>query len=65
MHHKLSGLTPSGCLVAIFELHKGTLSAKMIGSIVQGHLKPLLPHYTTKALKGIEGRGAAEGNWLR
>ena len=39
-------------LVAIFELHKGALPAETIGAIVQGHLKQLLPHYTTKALKG-------------
>ncbi len=39
-------------LVAIFELHKGALPAETIGAIVQGHLKQLLPHYTTKAPKG-------------
>ena len=38
-------------LVAIFELHKGELPAETIGAIVQGHLKQLLPHYTTKAPK--------------
>ncbi|MEY4939676.1 MAG: hypothetical protein RIQ93_1411 [Verrucomicrobiota bacterium] len=35
-------------LVAIFELHKGTLPAETIGAIVQGHLKQLLPHYSAK-----------------
>lgn len=35
-------------VVAIFELHKGTLPAETIGAIVQGHLKQLLPHYATK-----------------
>ena len=38
-------------LVAIFELHKGTLSAETIGAIVQGHLKEIVPHYGTKVLK--------------
>ena len=36
-------------LVAIFELHKGKLTAETIGAIVQGHLKQLLHHYATKA----------------
>jgi response regulator RpfG family c-di-GMP phosphodiesterase len=35
-------------LVAIFELHKGTLPAETIGAIVQGHLKTLLPFYAGK-----------------
>ena len=35
-------------LVAIFELHKGTLPPETIASIVQGHLKQLLPFYATK-----------------
>ena len=38
-------------LVAIFELHKGPLSAETIGAIVQGHLKEIVPHYGTKVLK--------------
>lgn len=39
-------------LVAIFELHKGTMPAETIGAIVQGHLKQLLPHYTGKPEPG-------------
>jgi len=39
-------------LVAIFELHKGTLPAETIAAIVQGHLKQLLPHYAAKPLAG-------------
>ena len=35
-------------LVAIFELHKGTLPAETISAIVQGHIKQLLPHYAPK-----------------
>ncbi len=35
-------------LVALFELHKGTLPAETIAAIVQGHLKQLLPHYAGK-----------------
>jgi hypothetical protein len=35
-------------LVAIFELHKGSVPAETIGAIVQGHLKQLLPHYAPK-----------------
>lgn len=35
-------------LVAIFELHKGTMPAETIAAIVQGHLKQLLPHYAGK-----------------
>jgi len=38
-------------LVAIFELHKGTLTAETIGAIVQGHLKEIVPHYSDKVLK--------------
>ncbi|MEO6005811.1 MAG: hypothetical protein ABIZ04_25550 [Opitutus sp.] len=37
-------------LVAVFELHKGTLPAETIASIVQGHLKQLLPHYASKSV---------------
>jgi len=36
-------------LTAIFELHKGTMPAETIGAIIQGHLKQLLPYYTSKA----------------
>jgi len=36
-------------LVAIFELHKGTLPPQTIGSIIQGHLKQIIPHYAAKA----------------
>lgn len=32
-------------LVAIFELHKGTVPAETVGAIIQGHLKQLLPFY--------------------
>ena len=32
-------------LVAIFELHKGSLPAATISNIVQGHLKTLQPFY--------------------
>ena len=36
-------------LVAIFELHKGSLPAETIGAIVQGHLKQVIPHYAERA----------------
>jgi len=32
-------------LVAVFELHKGTLPPEAIGAIVQGHLKQIIPFY--------------------
>lgn len=32
-------------LVAIFELHKGTLPSATTAAIIQGHLKQLIPHY--------------------
>jgi response regulator RpfG family c-di-GMP phosphodiesterase len=35
-------------LVAIFELHKGTLPAETIAAVVQGHIKQLLPHYAPR-----------------
>ena len=35
-------------LVAIFELHKGTTAASTVGAIIQGHLKQLVPHYSSK-----------------
>ncbi|MCS6244847.1 MAG: hypothetical protein H2172_13460 [Opitutus sp.] len=36
-------------LVAIFELHKETVPAATIASVIQGHLKQLVPHYAPKA----------------
>jgi hypothetical protein len=36
-------------LVAIFELHKQTVPAATIASVIQGHLKQLVPHYASKA----------------
>lgn len=39
-------------LVAIFELHKGSLSATTITAIVQGHLKQLSPHYAALTTAG-------------
>jgi hypothetical protein len=36
-------------LIAIFELHKGTMPAEAIGKIVQGHLDQVVPHYTAEA----------------
>ena len=39
-------------LVAIFELHKGTLPAETIGAVVQGHLKQILPFYGAKQSGG-------------
>ena len=35
-------------LVAIFELHKGSMPAETIGAIIQGHIKQLLPHYAPR-----------------
>jgi hypothetical protein len=35
-------------LVAIFELHKGTVPAATVASIIQGHLKQVVPFYTAK-----------------
>ena len=32
-------------LVAVFELHKGTLPAETVAKIVQGHLQTLVPFY--------------------
>lgn len=40
-------------LVAIFELHKGTLPAETIGAIVQGHLKQVIPFYGAKPPGGL------------
>jgi hypothetical protein len=39
-------------LVAIFELHKGSLPPDTIRAIVQGHLKQLLPFYGEKPAAG-------------
>jgi hypothetical protein len=36
-------------VVAIFELHKGTVPAATVASIIQGHLKQVVPHYASKA----------------
>lgn len=36
-------------LVAIFELHKGSMPPETIVSVIQGHLKSLLPFYAAKA----------------
>lgn len=33
-------------IVSVFELHKGAMPAETIASIIQGHIKQLLPHYT-------------------
>jgi len=35
-------------LVAIFELHSGTLPAEAVGKIIQGHLEQIVPHYTAE-----------------
>ncbi|KXU37702.1 hypothetical protein AXK11_00260 [Cephaloticoccus primus] len=35
-------------LVAIFELHKDELPPQTIGSIVQGHLKQIIPYYSAR-----------------
>lgn len=36
-------------IVAIFELHKGSLPGQNIVSIIQGHMQQLLPFYASKA----------------
>lgn len=36
-------------LVAVFELHKDIVPAATIASVIQGHLKQLVPHYASKA----------------
>ncbi len=51
-------------LVAVFELHKGTLPSGTISAIIQGHIETLLPYYGGAALKpeakaGQAGAGAA------
>ena len=35
-------------VVAVFELHKGSVPASTVASIIQGHIKQLLPHYLPK-----------------
>lgn len=40
-------------LVAIFELHKGSLPAATISNIVQGHLKTLQPFYGGPATPSV------------
>jgi hypothetical protein len=37
-------------LVALFELHRGTVPPETVAAIVQGHLKQLIPFYTAKNL---------------
>ena len=32
-------------LVAVFELHKGSLPAATVSSIIQGHIQTLMPYY--------------------
>ena len=39
-------------LVAVFELHKGTIPAETIARIVQGHLETVVPFYTTPPSSG-------------
>lgn len=36
-------------LVAVFELHKGTVPPETVASIIQGHLKQIVPHYAAKS----------------
>jgi len=36
-------------LVAVFELHKGVTPGETVASIIQGHLKQLVPFYASKA----------------
>lgn len=36
-------------LVAIFELHKGSLPGQTVASIIQGHMQQLLPFYAPKS----------------
>lgn len=35
-------------LVAVFELHKATLPAETIASIMRGHITQLVPHYAAR-----------------
>jgi hypothetical protein len=51
----MKGVTPKkvdielALLVALFELHKGSLPAANVAKIIQGHLEVLVPHYTRPA----------------
>lgn len=36
-------------IVAVFELHKGSLPPETVGGVIQGHIKQLLPHYASKS----------------
>lgn len=36
-------------IVAVFELHKGSLPAETVGGVIQGHIKQLLPHYAARS----------------
>lgn len=38
-------------LVAVFELHKGTLPASAVAKIVKGHLDVIEPHYRQRETK--------------
>lgn len=38
-------------LVAIFELHKGSLTPEHVGGIVQDHLKQIIPFYQSKPVE--------------
>ncbi len=42
-------------LVAIFELHKGTVPAARVASIISGHLKQVVPFYASKEAKDVAG----------
>jgi hypothetical protein len=42
-------------LVAIFELHKGTVPAATVASIINGHLKQIVPFYTSKEATNAAG----------
>ncbi len=48
-------------LVAIFELHKGTLPSGTISAIIQGHIETLLPYYSGVAQKPDRNSGQASG----
>jgi hypothetical protein len=39
-------------IVAVFELHKGSLPAETVGGVIQGHIKQLLPHYAPRSTTG-------------
>ncbi|MCC5807884.1 MAG: hypothetical protein JJU00_16275 [Opitutales bacterium] len=44
--------TELALLVAVFELHKGTLPPQTTAKIIQGHLQTLVPHYEGAAAGG-------------